>query len=74
MAILLVEDEPGIVTFVRRGLDAAGYQMIHAPEIHAPDGPSGLALAQREDIDRVVLDLGLPGLPGETLPSRCWAK
>jgi len=62
LAILLVEDEPGIVTFVRRGLDAAGYQMIHAP-----DGPSGLALAQREDVDLVVLDLGLPGLPGEEL-------
>ena len=62
MAILLVEDEPGIVTFVRRGLDAAGYQMIHAP-----DGPSGLALAQREDVELVVLDLGLPGLPGEEL-------
>jgi DNA-binding response OmpR family regulator len=62
LAILVVEDEPGIVTFLRRGLDAAGYQMIHAP-----DGPSGLALAQREDVDLVVLDLGLPGLPGEEL-------
>lgn len=60
MAILVVEDEPGIVTFLRNGLSAAGYQMIHAP-----DGPSGLSLAQRDDIDLVVLDLGLPGLPGE---------
>jgi DNA-binding response OmpR family regulator len=60
MAILVVEDEPGIVTFLRDGLLAAGYQMIHAP-----DGPSGLSLAQREDVELVVLDLGLPGLPGE---------
>lgn len=60
MAILVVEDEPGIVTFLRNGLSAAGYRMIHAP-----DGPSGLALAQRDDVELVVLDLGLPGLPGE---------
>ena len=65
MAILVVEDEPGIVTFLRNGLQAAGYQMIHAP-----DGPSGLALAQREDVELVVLDLGLPGLPGEELLAR----
>jgi len=62
MAILVVEDEPGIVTFLRNGLQAAGYQMIHAP-----DGPSGLSLAQRDDVELVVLDLGLPGLPGEEL-------
>ena len=35
--------------------------------IHAPDGPSGLSLAQRDDVELVVLDLGLPGLPGEEL-------
>jgi DNA-binding response OmpR family regulator len=35
--------------------------------IRAPDGPSGQALAQREDIELVVLDLGLSGLPGEEL-------
>ena len=62
MAILVVEDEPGIVTFLRDGLQAAGYQMIHAP-----DGPSGLSLALRDDVELVVLDLGLPGLPGEEL-------
>jgi DNA-binding response OmpR family regulator len=60
MAILVVEDELGIVTFLRDGFQAAGYQMIHAP-----DGPSGLSLAQRDDVELVVLDLGLPGLPGE---------
>lgn len=65
MPILVVEDEPGIVTFLRRGLEAAGYQMLHAP-----DGPAGLALAQRDDVELVVLDLGLPGLPGEEVLSR----
>lgn len=69
MAILVVEDEPGIVTFLRRGLHAAGYQMLHAP-----DGPSGLALAQRDDVELVVLDLGLPGLPGEEVLVRLREK
>ncbi|MGH8999870.1 MAG: response regulator transcription factor [Acidimicrobiia bacterium] len=58
--ILVVEDEPGIVTFLRRGLEAAGYGMLHAA-----DGPSGLALATHGDVELVVLDLGLPGCGGE---------
>lgn len=60
LAILVVEDEPGIVAFLQRGLEAAGYTVLHTP-----DGATGLALAQRPDVDLVVLDLGLPGLPGE---------
>ena len=60
MTVLVVEDEPGIVAFVRRGLEAAGYGVLEAA-----DGTTGLALALREDVDLVVLDLGLPGLPGE---------
>jgi DNA-binding response OmpR family regulator len=60
MAVLVVEDEPGIVSFLRRGLESAGYSVLEAA-----DGPTGLALATRDDVDLVVLDLGLPGLPGE---------
>ena len=60
MTVLVVEDEPGIAAFVRRGLEAAGYGVLDAA-----DGTTGLALARREDVDLVVLDLGLPGLPGE---------
>jgi DNA-binding response OmpR family regulator len=60
MAVLVVEDEPGIVSFLRRGLESAGYAVLDAG-----DGPTGLALAGRSDVDLVVLDLGLPGLSGE---------
>jgi len=60
VAILIVEDEPGIVSFLEQGLDAAGYATLHTP-----DGATGLALAQRDDVDLVILDLGLPGLRGE---------
>jgi DNA-binding response OmpR family regulator len=60
VTVLVVEDEQGIVSFLRRGLEAAGYTMLEAG-----DGETGLSLAQRPDVDLVVLDLGLPGLPGE---------
>ena len=65
MAILVIEDEPGIVSFLRRGLEAAGYAVLDTA-----DGATGLALAQREDVDLVVLDLGLPVLPGEEVLTR----
>lgn len=60
MAVLVIENEPGISDFLRRGLEAAGFA-VHIET----NGHQGLMAAQREDIDLVVLDLGLPGLPGE---------
>ena len=51
MAILVVEDEAGIVAFVKRGFEAAGYAVLDTG-----DGATGLALAQRNDVDLVVLD------------------
>ncbi|MGO9489265.1 MAG: response regulator transcription factor [Solirubrobacteraceae bacterium] len=57
--ILLIEDEPGIVDFVRRGLEAEGFRVLTAT-----DGISGEAAALRETIALVVLDLMLPGRSG----------
>lgn len=65
MAILLVEDEEGIVSFVQRGLENAGYQVVTAS-----DGVDGLVMAQTSDVELVILDLGLPGLPGEEVLRR----
>lgn len=65
MAILVVEDEDGIVTFLRRGFEAAGYSMLAAG-----DGLTGLELSQRDDVELVVLDLGLPGMRGEEVLRR----
>lgn len=65
MAILVVDDEEGIVSFVRRGLEAAGFQVVVAA-----DGIDGLALALHDDVELVILDLGLPGLPGEEVLRR----
>ncbi|WP_404433682.1 response regulator transcription factor [Microbacterium lacus] len=58
-AILIVEDEPHIASFVCRGLAAAGF----SPTI-ASDGRSGLEAALSGDHALVLLDVGLPGMDG----------
>jgi len=57
--VLVVEDERGIVDFVRRGLEAEGFS-VHT----ARDGIAGERLALNGAFDLVVLDLMLPGRGG----------
>lgn len=57
--ILVVEDEPGIIDFLERGLEGQGF------EVRAElDGERGLERALREEVDLLVLDLLLPGRSG----------
>ena len=57
--VLVVEDEPGIVDFISRGLGAEGYSVRAAF-----DGVEGERLALGGEFDAVVLDLMLPGRDG----------
>lgn len=57
--ILVIEDEPGIVDFLERGLAADGFEVTSAL-----DGPSGLDRGLSEEVDLVVLDIMLPGSSG----------
>lgn len=57
--ILLIEDEPGIVDFVTRGLETEGF-----PVEAALNGVDGERRALRESFDLIVLDLMLPGRSG----------
>ena len=57
--VLLIEDEPGIVDFVRRGLEAEGFRVEAAL-----DGIEGERLALSGRFDALVLDLMLPGRSG----------
>jgi DNA-binding response OmpR family regulator len=57
--VLVIEDEPGIVDFVRRGLEAEGFRVQTAT-----DGNEGEQMALTEAVDALVLDLMLPGRGG----------
>jgi DNA-binding response OmpR family regulator len=57
--ILVIEDEPGIVDFLERGLRGHGFTVRSAL-----DGVRGAEMALNEDVDLVVLDLLLPGRNG----------
>jgi len=63
--LLLVEDEKKVSELVARALRQESY----AVDI-ADDGTSGWELAQAYDYDLIILDLMLPGLPGEELLRR----
>lgn len=57
--ILVVDDEPGIVTIARDYLDRAGFRVLTAAE-----GNTALRLARSERPSLMVLDLMLPGMDG----------
>jgi DNA-binding response OmpR family regulator len=59
MRILVTEDEPRILSFVTRALEAEGFVTDGAE-----DGVQALELARREHYDLVVLDLLLPRVDG----------
>ena len=57
--ILAVDDDPKILSLMRRGLAFAGYNVDLAA-----DGEQALAIARDRQPDLVVLDVMLPGLDG----------
>jgi DNA-binding response OmpR family regulator len=59
MRILVTEDEPRILSFVSRALEAEGFVTDGAE-----DGVQALELARRQHYDLVVLDLLLPRVDG----------
>jgi DNA-binding response OmpR family regulator len=60
--VLVIEDEPGIVDFVRRGLETEGFLVESAV-----DGAEGERLALSEGFDAILLDLMLPGRSGHEI-------
>ena len=57
--VLLVDDDREIVESVRFALESKGYDVLVAR-----DGNQGLAMAEREDPDLVVLDMMMPKRSG----------
>lgn len=65
--VLVIDDEPGMRSLMRRGLGLSGY------EVETADGgEAGLEAASQRPPDVVLLDLMMPGLDGfETLECLC---
>ncbi|WP_199120382.1 response regulator transcription factor [Pedobacter sp. ASV28] len=59
MNLLLVEDEPNVVSVVLRGLTAEGFEVSVAP-----DGLTGEQMAKSNNFDLIILDIMLPGING----------
>jgi len=57
--VLLVEDQERAARGLQELLRLEGFEVTCAP-----DGPTGIATAQREHVDAVVLDVMLPGMDG----------
>ncbi|MDX5348320.1 MAG: response regulator transcription factor [Hymenobacteraceae bacterium] len=59
MKILLVEDEPKVAAFLKKGLEEQGYDVTQAY-----DGFFGRKLALENDFDLIILDVILPNMNG----------
>jgi len=58
--ILVVEDEPDVLELLRYNLVKAGFRVLQAR-----DGLGGLKAARAKNPDAIILDLMLPGMPGQ---------
>jgi DNA-binding response OmpR family regulator len=59
LQILLVEDDPSMISLVSLGLRYEGYDVLTAV-----NGLEGLRMAEEHDLDLLILDWMLPGLDG----------
>ena len=63
--ILVIEDDMAISELVKINLELLGHQVVTAP-----DGIKGLAMAQQNAPDLIVLDVMMPDLDGFTVCKR----
>ncbi|MCF0053963.1 response regulator transcription factor [Dyadobacter chenwenxiniae] len=59
MKLLLIEDEPSVISLIQRSLSASGHEITVAM-----DGKSGLEMATHHVFDMIILDLMLPVING----------
>jgi len=69
--VLVVDDEPQILRFLKPSLAAAGYEVISAT-----NGKEALIAAATRSPDVILLDLGLPDMDGKEVirELRTWSK
>jgi DNA-binding response OmpR family regulator len=67
--ILIAEDEPGIASFLEKGLRAEGFTTVVVE-----DGQTAASTARDRDFDLLILDLGLPRMDGHAVLAEIRAR
>lgn len=63
--ILYIEDNPDNMMLVQRALEARGYRLLKAMK-----GLDGVATAENEQVDLILLDINLPDIDGYEVARR----
>ena len=63
--ILYIEDNPDNMMLVKRALEARGYKLLQAL-----NGINGVAAAEKEEVDLILLDINLPDIDGYEVARR----
>jgi len=63
--ILYIEDNEDNMTVVQRALEARGYRLLKAIR-----GWDGIAIAESEQVDLILLDINLPDIDGHEVAQR----
>jgi two-component system cell cycle response regulator DivK len=63
--ILYIEDNQDNMMLVKRALEARGYRLLQAE-----NGVGGVAIAETQDVDLILLDINLPDIDGYEVARR----
>ena len=63
--VLYIEDNPDNMMLVKRALEARGYRLLQAM-----NGLDGVAIAESENVDLILLDINLPDIDGYEVARR----
>jgi PAS domain S-box-containing protein len=69
LSVLVIDDDPDVRAFIVAALEEQGYKVRHAC-----DGKEGIAEAEREPADLVIVDFIMPGLSGAEVADRILAE
>jgi two-component system, cell cycle response regulator DivK len=64
-SILYIEDNPDNRTLVKRVLESRGYTLLFAP-----NGLTGVSMAENEEVKMILLDINLPDIDGYEVARR----
>ncbi len=67
--VLYIEDNPDNMMLVKRALESRGYSLLEAP-----DGLTGVSMAEQWDVDLILLDINLPDIDGYEVARRLRAS